>query len=399
MKKIILFVDDDIPILNSIKRGFMRAQFKVITTNSPKSALEILKDNEIDIIVSDVKMPEMDGVEFLTIVKKEYPHINRIILSGYVEEETVFLAILQGIATTYFTKPWKAEDLRKKLEHILQMQEFLKNKKLLHILNSSIKLPVLPKVYSELLNAIGKKKSNKAIANIISDDVSVSTRILQVVNSAFYGIKTVSSIERGILLLGLNNIKDLVLTLTMISELKWNSFQKKVLEDILFHSSVVNSVFKLLYKKKYDQNIRDEFSSIGITHNIGKIIMLQYFPDEYKKIMDQNKEHPEKNFFDCELEVNNDIVPHTQIGAYVLNLWNLHSINVEAALYHHEPEKSSETNREIIEVFSMALKIIEEVKNHSNEESFEVENFTDNDFSSEDIKEVVTEIIEMNKNR
>ncbi len=399
MTKKILFVDDEVSILNAIKREFFDAEFEIITANSAKSGLEIIKNNEIDIIVSDVKMPEMDGIAFLRIVKERYPHINRIILSGFVEEETVVVAILQGIATTYFVKPWKYEVLRNKLMYILKMQDLFKSKKLLNTLNSIRKLPVLPKVYSELIKAIGKKKSNKAIANIICEDVSVSTRILQVVNSAFYGIKKVSSIERGIVLLGLNNIKDMVLTLNIISELKWDGFQKKVLGDIISNSSLINNLFRVLYEKKYNERVREEFSSIGITHNIGKIIQLQYFIDDYKRITDCQKKHPDKNFFKCELEIDSDNVPHTHIGAYLLNLWNLHNINIEAALFHHEPEKSSKESREIIKTLNLAVRIVEELEKNPDKRAIAYENFTDNNFSIEVIKEVVTEMIEIKKDR
>jgi len=160
MNKTVLFVDDEASILKAIKRELFDAPFKIITASSAESGLEILKEHKIDIVVSDVKMPNTTGIEFLTIVKDNYPQINRVILSGYVDEETVFVAIQQGVATTYFVKPWKPDVLHNKLIHILQMQELFINKKLLNTLNSIKRIPVLPEVYSNLLKAIGKKNSS-----------------------------------------------------------------------------------------------------------------------------------------------------------------------------------------------------------------------------------------------
>ncbi len=400
MKKTVLFVDDEIRILKAIRRELFDADFEVLTANSAKSGLKIIEDNNINIVVSDVKMPEMSGIEFLKEIKKNYPYINRVILSGYVDEETVFVAIQQGVATTYFVKPWKPDILRNKLDHILQMQEVFNNKKLLHTLNSIKRIPVLPKVYSNLLNALGKRKSNKDIATIISEDISVSTKILQIVNSAYYGITNkITSIERGIALLGLYNIKDLVLTLTMVSELKWSVFQKNILEEIIFNSSLVNNTFKILYKTKYKQNVKEEFSSIGITHNIGKIVLLQYFPDDYKKILNHSNTHPEKDFYTCELELNYDNVPHTQIGAYLLNLWNLHSINVEAALFHHEPENSSINNRVVIKIFNLAVRVVETVNKHTDIESIRYKSLFREGFSSDTIQELISSIKSNKKGR
>jgi len=399
MQKTVLCVDDEVSILKAVKREFFDAPFNVLTADSAKKALDILESNSIDIVISDVKMPEIDGIKFLKIVKEKYPHINRVILSGYVEEETVFIAILQGIATTYFVKPWKPEVLRKKLEHILQMQVLFNNKNLVNTLNTIKKLPTLPKIYNELLDAIGKNKSNKEIAKIISSDISVSTRILQVVNSAYYGIKSVASIERAITLLGLNNIKDMVLTLTMITELQWDNVQNKILGDIIFHSSLVNNIFKSLYKKKFNKDLNQEISSIGITHNVGKIVLLQYFYDNYKKILDYMKTNSNKKFFESELELNRELAPHTQIGAYLLYLWNLHSTNVETALFHHEPDKASEENKDLIIVFNLAVRLVDKLEQVANIEKINLEDYTINGLTANDIEKSVSEIIEIKKHR
>ncbi len=390
-------MDDEKSILKAIKRELVEAEFDVMTANSARKALDILTEDTIDIVVSDIKMPEISGIDFLKTVKEKYPHIHRVILSGYVEEEGVFIAIQQGIATTYFVKPWKAEVLRDKLEHILKMKELFKNRKLVNTLNSIRRIPVLPRVYSDLLKAIGEKKSNKEIADIISKDISVSTKILQIVNSAYYGIKRqITSIERGILFLGINNIKDMVLTLTLISELEWSKFQKQILEEIIFKSSLINNIFNILYKKRFNQIVKEEFSSIGITHNIGKIILLQYFPESYKNILDYYQAHPIKDFYSCELEVNPDNSPHTQIGGYLLNLWNLHSINVEAALFHHEPEKSSESTREIIRIFNLAIQLVEVVEVG---ESVDLRPYVNQNFSKDVIKEIIIQIREKKRKK
>jgi DNA-binding NtrC family response regulator len=112
----ILFVDDEINILNSIRRELISADFTVITTSSGAEALSIMAQQEIDIVVSDIRMPEMDGIILLTKVKQKYPHITRIILSGHVKKDDVVNTISMGIATLYLVKPWD------QLELILQRQ-------------------------------------------------------------------------------------------------------------------------------------------------------------------------------------------------------------------------------------------------------------------------------------
>jgi DNA-binding NtrC family response regulator len=120
-KKKVLFVDDEINILKSLRRELFQSKFEVITTNSAVEGLEILEKEKIAVVVSDVKMPNMDGLQFLGIVKETYPDINRVILSGFVEQSSVVSSIIREIATTYFAKPWDTEVLRKSIEHILDI--------------------------------------------------------------------------------------------------------------------------------------------------------------------------------------------------------------------------------------------------------------------------------------
>ena len=86
----ILFVDDEKNILRSIRRNLFQAGFEILTASSGAEGLNVLKEHPVDIVVSDVKMPEMDGIEFLTHVKESHPAVSRILLSGYVERNEVF---------------------------------------------------------------------------------------------------------------------------------------------------------------------------------------------------------------------------------------------------------------------------------------------------------------------
>ncbi len=118
MEKRVLFVDDELSILKAIKRSFFNSDFSVFVANSAKEGLEFLKNNKVDIVVSDVKMPEMDGISFLSEIKKLYPGIDRIILSGFVERSEVLKAIINGVAFDYMTKPWESDTMIEKLNYI-----------------------------------------------------------------------------------------------------------------------------------------------------------------------------------------------------------------------------------------------------------------------------------------
>jgi len=121
-KKTVLFVDDEEKILASLKRGLLDEPYKTLFANSGKEALEILERNQVHIIVTDMRMPEMSGLELLKAAKKEYPNVIRMVLSGYTQISTLLTAINQGEIFRFITKPWKLEEefkpaIREAVEH------------------------------------------------------------------------------------------------------------------------------------------------------------------------------------------------------------------------------------------------------------------------------------------
>ena len=109
-KRTVLFVDDEEKILRSLKRGLLDESYNKLFANSGKEALEILQQKEVHVIVTDMRMPEMTGLELLRGVKKEYPNIVRMVLSGYTQITTLLTAINQGEVYKFITKPWKLEE-------------------------------------------------------------------------------------------------------------------------------------------------------------------------------------------------------------------------------------------------------------------------------------------------
>ena len=109
-KRTVLFIDDEEKILRSLKRGLLDESYNTLFASSGKEALEILKREEVHVLVTDMRMPEMSGLELLRSVKQEYPHIVRMVLSGYTQVTTLLTAINQGEIFKFITKPWQLEE-------------------------------------------------------------------------------------------------------------------------------------------------------------------------------------------------------------------------------------------------------------------------------------------------
>ena len=103
----ILVVDDELMMRNLLEKILSRDGYKVITAENGQDALEVLQKDKVDIVISDMKMPEMNGFELLKIIKNEYPEIGMIMMTAYGDTYTVKDALLLG-ADEYITKPFKS---------------------------------------------------------------------------------------------------------------------------------------------------------------------------------------------------------------------------------------------------------------------------------------------------
>jgi len=124
----ILYVDDEVHNLNAFKASFRRI-FNIFTAESAKEAMEILKTQEMHIIVSDQRMPITSGVEFLQSIIPLYPEPIRILLTGYADISAVIDAINKGQVYLYITKPWQEDELRQNLERAFEIFSLRKENK------------------------------------------------------------------------------------------------------------------------------------------------------------------------------------------------------------------------------------------------------------------------------
>lgn len=111
----LLLVDDEPSMVSALQRVLRRDGYRILSATSAAEGLELLALNEVQVIVSDQRMPQMSGTEFLGRVKEMYPDTIRIVLSGYTELKSITDAINRGAIYKFLTKPWEDDPLR---EHI-----------------------------------------------------------------------------------------------------------------------------------------------------------------------------------------------------------------------------------------------------------------------------------------
>ncbi len=111
-RQTLLLLDDEPNILNALNRALRRDGYRILTTSNPHEAFELLATHEVQVIISDQRMPAMSGTEFLHRVKDLYPQTMQIVLSGYTDLKTVTTAINEGAIYKFLTKPWDDDELR-----------------------------------------------------------------------------------------------------------------------------------------------------------------------------------------------------------------------------------------------------------------------------------------------
>ncbi|MBZ9622515.1 HDOD domain-containing protein [Clostridium sp. FP2] len=340
MDKSILFVDDEKPILKAIRRMFLGSDYTVFYAESGAEALDILSKNIIVLIVSDLKMPEMDGYELLSKVMLLYPSTIRVILSGYAEENLIFRAIKNNLARAYFLKPWEDEKFKIAIDEMFKTHELLKNENLLDIVNSFDTLPTLPGLYMNLNKLIARDADIEEISSTIQEDPAISSKILQVANCAYFGAKT-GAVKKAIMNLGLVNIKNIILTSEIFNLIPTNLKEK---ESLWAHSSLTNQIMVKIYKNLLKKKLLDKDASAGLMHDIGKIILFKNFPIEYENVLN---DITKRKIPFSQAEKERLGVSHEEIGAYLLNWWGIPDSIVESALYHHNPLNASKINLEL----------------------------------------------------
>ena len=209
-KRSILFVDDEPNILDGLRRMLrsMRKEFELCFAENAMEALEMMEINEFDVVVSDMRMPGMDGAEFLTEIQKRYPHSIRIMLTGQADEASTLRTI--GVVHQFLAKPCDPEKLKNILLRASALHRLMIDGKLKDIVSSIDTLPSLPSVYAKLQEKIREPEvSLDDVGEIISQDIAMTAKILQLVNSAFFGLyQTVESPARAVKLLGLDGHAD-----------------------------------------------------------------------------------------------------------------------------------------------------------------------------------------------
>lgn len=347
----ILFVDDEENVLHGLRRMLypMRNEWNMFFCTSANEAMNVLSKNKIDVILSDMRMPELDGASLLKKVKELYPQVIRIILSGYSDRESAILT--SGIAHQFLAKPASAENIRSTIARVNSLRSHFNNDKLLKLISGLGTLPSLPDLYTKLESEISSPiPSIKKIGELIAQDLPMTAKILQLVNSAFFGLpQQISNPVQAVNFLGLETIKSLVLFVKLFSTL--NIETKLNIDAFWKHSiKVGRTAHDMLRQENMSSKILEKAFAAGMLHDLGKLILLQ-IPGYYENVLDTMNSN-ELSFHEAEYKLYG--VSHSEAGAFLLGIWGLPNYLVEVLANHHNPSQLIEGESKVLAAVHIA---------------------------------------------
>jgi HD-like signal output (HDOD) protein len=348
----ILFVDDEVPILDGLRGRLhrMAQRWEMTFAESGARALQELEARPYDVIVSDMRMPSMDGAQLLRIVNERWPQTIRIVLSGFSEIQQTMRLV--PIAHQFLSKPCQPTELENVIERCLKLQEVLKEPALRAVVGRVRRLPAVPRTFARLQSAMANEAVTcHEIGDIVAADPTVAAKFLQLANSAFFRLsRRITNIEQAVTHLGFAAARNLVLSAEVFSGWSGKSSHAAVdLERLQQHSQRIAEIAGALTART---PIADEAILAALVHDIGYWVLIQECPRELEQSLTLALDRGIA-LHEAELQVIGST--HAEIGAYLLGIWGLPYSVVEAVAHHHAPTRVTQSGFDVLAALAVAV--------------------------------------------
>ena len=335
-KRRVLVVDDEQAVLDGL-RSVLRAQrreWEVTFALGGPAGLEAVRTASFDVVITDMRMPILNGADLLKQVKALQPNAVRVVLSGQTDSETAIKTALT--AHQFLSKPCDIEILRNVVRRACGLNELLASAELRALVGDVSSLPVAPRSYLAISEALANPQSSFTdVARIVEREPVLCAKVLQVVNSAFFGLpRVVSSIVQATNYLGTLWLRNLTLAMEAISA----AHALGALTSAQFVAYQTNSILVGLLGRHWyvgDRRNADNAFAAGVMRDVGHLILTRR-----GRTADESER-----------------AAHPAVGAYLLGLWGIpHSI-IEAVAFHECPSALAHESLDLADVVHLADRV------------------------------------------
>lgn len=333
----VLFVDDEPAVLEGLENSLRRhrKRWDMVFLNRARDAVELLERESFDVLITDMRMPEMDGNQLLEWARTHQPQVVRILLTGHAEKQQLLRAL--PAAHRILLKPCDAETLERAIAHGHDLRRSIPDPEIEEIVGGLDALPIPPDVHRALLDLLRDPDvTTQQVAAAVSHDVFATARILQVGNAAAAGGGIVT-VEDGLGCLGIEAWRGLVVSNGLFDAMAPGLQVDGFSVDTLDRRSDLAS--RLARRLLDDAGAAAAASSAALLHDIGQFIMAVYLPGRFRqarnlaRVSEIPLHEAERRIFGA---------THADIGAWLLDRWNLPAHVTRSVQHHHRPALAGE---------------------------------------------------------
>jgi HD-like signal output (HDOD) protein len=342
-RKSIVMVDDEEAILHALKSLFRRETWSLRLFSSPKLALEDLRNAPADIIVSDLRMSEMSGIELLNQAASICPEAVRFMLSGHEDRGVVIAALAKNLAQHYVMKPWDDEGFRKLLHDTLKIQADVKDQQMTRLLASFDRLPTLPVYYEKLRQLLGKNNySMNEVVSEIQKSPALVARLLRVSNSIYYATRRpVLTVRDAVVFIGTDYVANLIMAMeTFQAVLETGEDVPEQLVEMLWNRSLQRAIIAQKIANHGPWRVDSQLVYVvALLQDIGLVVRLCSEPTKYQRVVELERAG-KVSLYEADQVIFG--TPHDVLGAALLTSWNLPTEIVSAIAEHHAQSSTSD---------------------------------------------------------
>lgn len=325
----LLLVDDDPRILTGLSRALRSSglrEWDVATATSGDEALAQLALLPADVVVSDVKMPGMDGPALLGEVRRRWPDAVRLVLSGYAD--TIAAQRLTGVAHQFMEKPLRVGELVDLLRRVERLRARFANPAFRALIGGAAELPAAPALYVELSGMVEDPHVTlDQLAAVVRKDPAVAAKVLQLASSAFFARGGPTADLRE----AIGRIGSQVVRMVALAA---GAFRPPPQVAAVVDRLQARGLAAAVLAQELVDNPEDREAAFvsGLLADLGMTGLLTWMPDRYLPLVRAAGDPPLHV-----REVQEFGVSHADVGAYLLGLWGLPRIVLEAVSCHHDP--------------------------------------------------------------